>query len=133
MWNLVESPIPTDSWIFFHYRTFPFRLSFSRPRGGVDVPGALEVDVFLHSDEVGRKLPHVLAVVYNADHGVAAGEEVSAERGGVIGVEGPRVKITIPSRAADLLWQGFQTATISSVQFFVCKRLEEIVKMRVFQ
>lgn len=70
---------PTVSRVLVHCRTFPFRLSFARPGGGVDVPGALEVDVFLHSDEVRRKLPHVLAVVYNADHGVAAGEEVPAE------------------------------------------------------
>lgn len=75
----VKSSSPTISRVFFHFRTFPFCLSFSRPGGSVDVPGALEVDVFLHSDEVGRKLPHVLAVVYNADHRVAAGEEVPAE------------------------------------------------------
>lgn len=73
--------LPSMSRVFFRLRTFPFRLSFARPRGGVDVPGALEVDVFLHSDEVGRKLPHVLAVVYDADHRVAAGEKVPAERG----------------------------------------------------
>ena len=54
-------------------------LGFPGAWGGVDVAGALEVDVLLHSDKVGCKLPHVLAVVDDAHHGVPAREEVAAK------------------------------------------------------
>lgn len=105
-----------DSRAFFPFRTFPFRLSFARPRGGVDVPGALEVDVFLHSDEVGRKLPHVLAVVYDADHRVAAGEKVPAGwRGGGCGGHKTRAELLSCCGGRE-----FPAVTITSVRFFIC-------------
>lgn len=58
------------------YLTFLGHLSFPRSGGSVDVPCALEVDVFLHSDEVRCKLPHVLSVVDDAHHGVPTREKV---------------------------------------------------------
>lgn len=65
------------------YCTFLFHLSFARSRRGVDVPSALEVDVFFHSDEVWCKLPHILSVVYYADHRVATGEKIPVREGEV--------------------------------------------------
>lgn len=58
------------------YRTFPSLLSFFRPGRSVDVSCALEVDVFLHSDQVGSKLPHVLPVIYNTYHRVPTWEQI---------------------------------------------------------
>lgn len=58
------------------HRTFSFCLSFPRSGGCIDVPGTLEVDIFLHSNEVGCKLPHILSVIDDADHRVSAREEI---------------------------------------------------------
>lgn len=66
--------------MYRHVFTFLCHLSLSWSRGGVDVSGALEVGVFLHSDEVGCKLPHVFPVVDYADHRVTAGEKVPVGR-----------------------------------------------------
>lgn len=60
--------------------TFSFRLSFPWTGGSIDVPGALEVDVFFHSDEVGCKLPHILSVIDDADHRVATREKIPVRR-----------------------------------------------------
>lgn len=60
--------------------TFLCHLSFPWSRGSVDVPRALEVDVFLHSDEVGRKLPHILSVIDYADHRVTTREKIPVMR-----------------------------------------------------
>lgn len=62
------------------YCTFSFHLSFPWTGGSIDVTGALEVDVFFHSDEVGCKLPHILSVIDDADHRVATREKIPVRR-----------------------------------------------------
>lgn len=60
--------------------TFPGHLSLPWSWRSVDVPCALEIGVFLHSDEVRCKLPHILAVVNDAHHWVTAREEIPVQR-----------------------------------------------------
>lgn len=56
--------------------TFLGHQSFLRTWRRANVPDALEVDVLLHSDEVGRKLPHVFTVINDAHHRVPTGEKI---------------------------------------------------------
>jgi hypothetical protein len=46
----------------------------------MDVPNALEVDVFLHGYQVGGELPDVFSVVDDANHGVSTGKEISGSK-----------------------------------------------------
>lgn len=59
--------------------TFFGLLRLPWPGRGIDVPSSFEVDVFFHCDEVRGKLPHVLSIVDNANHGVTTREQVSTE------------------------------------------------------
>lgn len=40
----------------------------SGPGGSIDVPCALEVDVFLYGDQIGGELPNIFSVIDDADH-----------------------------------------------------------------
>ena len=60
--------------------TFPGHLRFPRSGGSIDIPCALEVDVFLHSDEVWCELPHVLSVIDYAHHGIPTWEKVPVRK-----------------------------------------------------
>ena len=102
-------------WMYtFHLDCFAGRIcrrhgDFGWPRRGVDIARVLEEDVRLDVNEVGRVIPHVLSVVDDANHVVAAREQ----RSGMGKVECDMLKCHVAS------WSTCQSNWLQLVSKFV--------------
>ena len=92
-------------WMFtFHLDCFAGRIcrrhwDFGWPRRGIDVARVLEEYVRLDVNEIGRIVPHVLSVVNDANHVVAAREQRSVIRK----VEWGMLKYNVASKSIKLI------------------------------